>query len=53
MRRELMLLPEFELHEPASIEDALKLKKNYGSDARLMAGGTDVLVLLKKKVITT
>jgi CO/xanthine dehydrogenase FAD-binding subunit len=52
-RRELMLLPEFELHEPASIEDALKLKKNHGNDARLMAGGTDVLVLLKKKVIST
>jgi len=48
-----MLLPEFELHEPVSIEDALKLKKKHGKDARLMAGGTDVLVLLKKKVIFT
>ncbi len=48
-----MLLPEFELHEPASIADALKLKKTHGRDARLMAGGTDILVLLKKKVITT
>ncbi|MCP4670836.1 MAG: xanthine dehydrogenase family protein subunit M [Desulfobacula sp.] len=48
-----MLLPKFKLHEPASIEDALKLKKSHGSDARLMAGGTDVLVLLKKKVIFT
>ncbi len=48
-----MLLPEFELHEPVSIEDALKLKKNHGKDARLMAGGTDVLPLLKKKLIFT
>ena len=48
-----MLLPKFELHEPVSIVEALKLKKKYGVDARLMAGGTDVLVLLKKKVITT
>jgi len=53
IRRELMLLPKFELHEPASIEDALELKKSHGADARLMAGGTDVLVLLKKKVIFT
>ncbi len=48
-----MLLPKFKLHEPVSIEDALKLKKSHGNDARLMAGGTDVLVLLKKKVIFT
>ncbi len=48
-----MLLPKFELHEPVSIEDALELKKSHGADARLMAGGTDVLVLLKKKVIFT
>jgi CO/xanthine dehydrogenase FAD-binding subunit len=48
-----MLLPKFELHEPVTIEDALKLKKSHGADARLMAGGTDVLVLLKKKVIFT
>lgn len=48
-----MLLPKFELHEPDAIEDALKLKKSHGTDARLMAGGTDVLVLLKKKVIFT
>ncbi len=48
-----MLLPKFELHEPVSIEDALELKQSHGTDARLMAGGTDVLVLLKKKVIFT
>ena len=48
-----MLLPKFELHEPASIKDALELKKNHGNNARVMAGGTDVLVLLKKKVIFT
>ncbi len=48
-----MLLPKFELHEPVSIEDALELKQSHGTNARLMAGGTDVLVLLKKKVIFT
>ncbi len=48
-----MLLPEFEFYEPASMEDALNLKHNHGENARIMAGGTDVLVLLKKKVIVT
>ncbi len=48
-----MLLPKFKLHEPDSIADALKLKAKLGKSARLMAGGTDVLVLLKKKVIFT
>ncbi|MCP3940666.1 MAG: xanthine dehydrogenase family protein subunit M [Desulfobacteraceae bacterium] len=48
-----MLLPTFEFHEPLSIKDALKLKKSLGEDAKLLAGGTDLLVHLKKKLITT
>jgi len=48
-----MLLPTFEFHEPLSIEDALKLKKTLGEDAKILAGGTDLLVHLKKKLVTT
>lgn len=48
-----MLLPSFEFHEPVSIEEALVLKNTFGSKARLLAGGTDLLVHLKKKLITT
>lgn len=48
-----MLLPKFEFHEPGSIKDALELKKKWGSGARFLAGGTDLLVHLKKKIITT
>ena len=48
-----MLLPPFEFHEPLTIEDALELKKTLGENARLLAGGTDLLVHLKKKLITT
>ncbi|MCK5164814.1 MAG: xanthine dehydrogenase family protein subunit M [Desulfobacula sp.] len=48
-----MLLPKFEFHEPASIQEAIELKKKYRTDARLLAGGTDLLVHLKKKLITT
>jgi len=47
-----MLLPTFEFHEPLSLEDALELKKTLGESARLLAGGTDLLVHLKKKLVT-
>ena len=48
-----MLLPKFEFHEPGTIKEALELKKKLGSTARFLAGGTDLLVHLKKKIITT
>ena len=48
-----MLLPRFAFHEPASIKDALSLKKKFDTDARFLAGGTDLLVYLKKKILTT
>lgn len=43
-----MLLPRFDFHDPASIEEALDLKKTYRENARILAGGTDLLVHLKK-----
>ncbi|MDA3787641.1 MAG: xanthine dehydrogenase family protein subunit M, partial [Desulfobacula sp.] len=39
--------------EPFSIQDALKLKKTHKENAKLLAGGTDLLVHLKKKLIST
>lgn len=48
-----MLLPKFEFHEPGTIKEALELKKKWGSTAKFLAGGTDLLVHLKKKIITT
>ncbi|MBA3010749.1 MAG: xanthine dehydrogenase family protein subunit M [Proteobacteria bacterium] len=48
-----MLLPMFEFHEPLSIEEALELKKKLGQNARILAGGTDLLVHLKKKLVKT
>ncbi len=47
-----MLLPKFEFHEPGTIQEALEIKKKWGSSARFLAGGTDLLVHLKKKIIT-
>ncbi len=44
-----MLLPKFEFYEPFSIQAAIELKQKYGPNARLLAGGTDLLVHLKKE----
>lgn len=45
-------LPRFEYHSPASIPEALELLSTYGRDAKLMAGGTDLLVAMKKRTTT-
>lgn len=42
-----MNLPDFELHEATSLEEATDLLARHGSSARLLAGGTDLLVDLK------
>lgn len=42
-----MYLPELTLHEPASLRDAAAALRRLGPSARLMAGGTDLLVDLK------
>ncbi|MFB0920493.1 MAG: FAD binding domain-containing protein [Oscillospiraceae bacterium] len=38
------MLPDFELYEPRTIEEACRLKKEL--NARILAGGTDVLVAM-------
>jgi carbon-monoxide dehydrogenase medium subunit len=45
-------LPTFEYHAPATIEEALHLITRYGDNGRFMAGGTDLLVAMKKREIT-
>ncbi len=45
-----MLLPKFEYHEPTTLEEALKLLHELGGNAKLLAGGTDVLVRMKLKI---
>lgn len=37
----------FELLQPQELQQALELKKTYGEKAKVLAGGTDLLVLLK------
>jgi len=42
----------FEYLKPASIEEALSLLEQYGDRAKVIAGGTDVMVQWKKKLIS-
>lgn len=38
-------MKDYEYHLPTSLEEALRLKAEYGGEARFVAGGTDVMVL--------
>jgi len=43
-----ILLNEFEYFEPGTIPDAITFLAKHGKDAKLIAGGTDLLVDMKK-----
>jgi carbon-monoxide dehydrogenase medium subunit len=43
----------FELLQPRSLTEALEMKRDYGERARILAGGTDLLVLLKDGKLKT
>ena len=40
---------DFEFHNPASLDDALEMLEQYGDDARLMAGGTALVLQMKQR----
>ena len=46
-----MLLPRFDYLEPQNLEEALSLLAAHGEDAKLLAGGTDLLVRMKKGLL--
>jgi len=46
-----MLLPKFDFHRPSSIAETCAILDEYGDTAKLVAGGTDVLVNLRRKRI--
>ncbi|MGD9817418.1 MAG: xanthine dehydrogenase family protein subunit M [Desulfomonilaceae bacterium] len=45
-----MLLPKFDYHEPRTLEEVLRLLSELGGNAKLLAGGTDLLVRMKLNV---
>jgi CO/xanthine dehydrogenase FAD-binding subunit len=45
----LRRLPRFEHHSPASLPEALDLLRQYAQKAEVYAGGTDLLVAMKKR----
>lgn len=47
-----MHLPDIELHEATTLQEAATVKRRYAPDARLLAGGTDLLVDLKAGRVT-
>ena len=46
-----MRLPKFEHLQPQSLQEALDLLSQYGEDAKVIAGGTDLLVAMKHRLI--
>ena len=46
-----MLLPKFDFLRPTSISETCQILDEYGDTASLIAGGTDVLVSLKRNLI--
>jgi CO/xanthine dehydrogenase FAD-binding subunit len=47
-----MLLPKFDYHSPTTIDEACSLLSHYGAKAKVLAGGTDLLVNMKKKLLS-
>jgi len=46
-----MLLPKFEFHEPTKLPEACEIMDDLKDKAHPLAGGTDLLVNMKKKLI--
>src|SRR5262245_14204667 len=44
------VMPAFELFQPASVTDALRLLERYGSDSWILAGGLDSFDWLKDRI---
>lgn len=47
-----MLLPKFDFDEPTTLAEACQVMAEYGAKAAVLAGGTDLLVDMKKKKIS-
>jgi 4-hydroxybenzoyl-CoA reductase subunit beta len=48
----VITLPPFRLHRPGSIDEAVGILAEHASDARVLAGGTDLIVNLRNRLFT-
>jgi CO/xanthine dehydrogenase FAD-binding subunit len=48
----MLRLPKFKFLAPSSIDEASSLLKNYEENVKILAGGTDILPLMKDRVRT-
>lgn len=46
-----MLLPQFQYFAPETLDEAFSLLQELGEEARILAGGTDLLVNMKQRAI--
>lgn len=46
-----MSLPEFELHEPTTFDEAFRLRGLYGDEARYYSGGTALMLLMRAELL--
>ncbi|MGC8492001.1 MAG: FAD binding domain-containing protein [Syntrophobacteraceae bacterium] len=46
-----MPLPEFDFHAPQSVEEACRMLADYGGTAKIFAGGTDLMLDMRRKRI--
>ncbi|MDM8550333.1 xanthine dehydrogenase family protein subunit M [Desulfobacterales bacterium HSG2] len=47
-----MLLPKFDFYEPTTIEEACQIMAEFRTKAKLIAGGTDLMVNMKHRLIS-
>lgn len=45
------MLRRFELHQPATVQEASRLRGRYGDDAGFYAGGTELLLVMKEGLL--
>ncbi len=47
-----MSLPEFDFHAPEGVDQACRMLSDYGAGARIFAGGTDLMLDMRRKRIS-
>ena len=46
------ILPKFTYLEPKTVEEAVSMLTQYNGEAKLMAGGTDLFILMQSLAVT-